>query len=109
MCGDGDRPLQGLTTAAGAVPSHRHRTEILVDLFSSWQQQPQLMSPWLWWLRSAMEISHEHGGSAASSQVMKDWSNPEQPPGMRPLLRLTWTFGLRLNFFYFLCRDPLGH
>lgn len=55
-----------------------------------------------------MDISHEHGGSAASSQVMKDWSNPEHPPGVRPLLRLTWTFGLHLKLFLFSLQRSLG-
>lgn len=89
-------------------PPALHRDTHGFVLFSSWQQQLQLMSPWLWWLRSGMDISHEHGGSAASSQVMEDWSNPEHPPGMWPLLRLTWTFGLHLKLFIFPLQRSLG-
>lgn len=82
-------------------PLASHRDTHGFVLFSSWKQQLQLMSPWLWWVRTGMDIRHEHGGSAAFSQVMEDWSNLEHSPGVQPLLRLTWTFGLHLKLFIF--------
>lgn len=84
-------------------PLASHRVTHGFVLFFSWQQQPRL-----WWLRSGMDISHEHGGSAASSQVMEDWNNSEHPPGTWPLLRLAWTFGLHLKHFIFPLQRSLG-
>lgn len=89
-------------------PLASHRDTHGFVLFSSRRRQARLRSPWLWWPRSGMDISREHGGAAASSQVMENWSDPEHPPGVRPLLRPTWTFGLHRKLFIFPFQRSLG-